>query len=58
MYYTFRNGIPEFSATYDRTIAKLQKDTSPIELHTICPLEYTDLFLQDVHPKLSVLFKG
>jgi biotin carboxylase len=58
VYYTFRNGTPYLSATYDRQLTRLQGDSSPIATGTIYPSKYTDLFLQDVHPKLCSMFKG
>lgn len=57
VYYTFRNGTPYLSATYDRQLTRLQGDSSPIGIGTIYPSKYTDLFLKDVHPKLCTMFE-
>ena len=58
VYYTFRNGTPYLSATYDRQLTRLQGDSSPIALGTIYPSKYTDRFVEEVHPKLCELFEG
>lgn len=57
-YYTFRNGIPYISATSDRFTTKKQGDASPVCIGAIFPSKYTDLFVQQVHPKLCKLFKA
>ncbi|WP_421804055.1 ATP-grasp domain-containing protein [Flagellimonas sp.] len=58
VYYTFKDGIPYLSATYDRYLTRLQGDSSPIALGTVYPSKYTDFFVKEVHPKLSAMFKG
>ena len=58
VYYTFKDGIPYLSATYDRYLTRLQGDSSPIAIGTVYPSTYTDLFVKDVHPKLCEMFKG
>lgn len=58
VYYTFRNGTPYLSATYDRQLTRLQGDSSPIATGTVYPSMYTDLFLKEVHPKLCAMFEG
>ena len=58
VYYTFKDGVPYLSATYDRYLTRLQGDSSPIALGTVYPSKYTELFMKDVHPKLSEMFKG
>lgn len=57
VYYTFKDGVPHLSATYDRYLTRLQGDSSPIAIGTIYPSTYTDLFIKEVHPKLCELFK-
>ncbi|GAB5562957.1 MAG: ATP-grasp domain-containing protein [Winogradskyella sp.] len=57
-YYTFKDGIPYLSAIYDRTLTRLQGNSSPIGLATLYPSKYTEAFVEKVHPKLSELFKG
>lgn len=57
VYYTFKDGVPYLSATYDRQLTRLQGDSSPIGIGTIYPSTYTELFVKDVHPKLCELFK-
>lgn len=57
-YYTFRNGIPYISATSDRFTTKKQGDASPVCIGAIFPSKYSDLFVQQVHPKLCKLFKA
>ncbi|MBN4057994.1 carbamoyl-phosphate-synthetase [Olleya sp. AH-315-K02] len=57
VYYTFRNGTPYLSASYDRQLTRLQGDSSPIAVGTIYPSKYTDSFLRDVHPKLCAMFE-
>ncbi|MEM7487126.1 MAG: carbamoyl-phosphate-synthetase [Bacteroidota bacterium] len=58
VYYTFKDGIPYLSATYDRYLTRLQGDSSPIAIGTVYPSKYTELFVKNVHPKLSEMFKG
>ncbi|WP_350291616.1 carbamoyl-phosphate-synthetase [uncultured Croceitalea sp.] len=58
VYYTFKDGIPYLSATYDRYLTRLQGDSSPIAIGTVYPSKYTELFLKDVHPKLCEMFSG
>nr|WP_321413158.1 carbamoyl-phosphate-synthetase [uncultured Allomuricauda sp.] len=58
VYYTFKDGKPYLSATYDRYLTRMQGDSSPIAIGTVYPSKYTDLFVKDVHPKLSEMFKG
>ncbi|HDZ03956.1 hypothetical protein LCGC14_0132200 [marine sediment metagenome] len=57
VYYTFRNGIPYLSATYDRITTKIQGDFSPVGIGAIYPSKNTDLFVKKIHPKLSDFFK-
>jgi biotin carboxylase len=58
VYYTFRNGIPYLSATYDRITTKIQGDFSPVGIGAIYPSKNTDLFVEKIHPKLSDFFKN
>lgn len=57
-YYTFRDGVPHLSATFDRYLTRKQGNSSPIALGTIYPSKYTKSFIDKVHPKLSELFKS
>jgi biotin carboxylase len=57
-YYTFKDGIPYLSATFDRTLTRKQGDSSPIALGTKYPSKYSKSFIDKVHPKLSKLFKS
>lgn len=57
-YYTFRNGIPYLSAISDRITTKKQGDASPVCLGAIYPSKYTELFVQNVHPKLCEVFNA
>ena len=57
VYYTFKDGIPYLSATYDRYLTRLQGNSSPIAIGTVYPSTYTNLFLKEVHPKLCAMFK-
>ncbi len=56
-YYTFRNGVPYISAISDRVTTKKQGDASPVCIGAIFPSKYSDLFVQNVHPKLCKLFE-
>ena len=58
VYYTFKDGVPYLSATYDRYLTRLQGDSSPIAIGTVYPSTYTDLFVKEIHPKLCEMFKG
>lgn len=58
VYYTFKDGVPYLSATYDRYLTRLQGDASPIAIGTIYPSKYSKKFVEDIHPKLSEMFKG
>lgn len=58
VYYTFRNGKPYLSAAFDRQLTRLQGDSSPIALGTVYPSKFTKKFVQEVHPKLSIMFEG
>lgn len=58
VYYTFKDGVPYLSATYDRYLTRLQGDSSPIAIGTVYPSKYSELFVKEVHPKLSEMFKG
>lgn len=58
VYYTFKDGVPYLSATYDRYLTRLQGNSSPIAIGTVYPSTYSDVFVKDVHPKLSTMFKG
>lgn len=58
VYYTFKDGVPYLSATYDRYLTRMQGDSSPIAIGTVYPSKYSDLFVKEVHPKLSAMFKG
>ncbi|WP_298505750.1 carbamoyl-phosphate-synthetase [uncultured Maribacter sp.] len=58
VYYTFRNGIPYLSATFDRQLTRLQGDSSPIALGTVYPSKFTEKFEKEVHPKLCTMFEG
>lgn len=57
-YYTFRNGIPYLSATYDRITTKKQGDASPVGIGALYPSKYTSRFVEEVHPKLCEFFKA
>lgn len=57
-YYTFRNGVPYISALSDRFTSKKQGDASPVCIAAVYPSKYTDLYVQEVHPKLVELFKA
>ena len=57
-YYTFRNGEPYLSATYDRITTKEQGDLSPVGIGAVYPSKYAGLFMQKAHPKLSAFFKA
>lgn len=58
VYYTFKDGVPYLSATYDRYLTRMQGDSSPIAIGTVYPSTYTDLFVKEIHPKLCDMFKG
>lgn len=58
VYYTFRNGVPYISALSDRFTTKKQGDASPVCIAAVYPSKYSELFLREVHPRLSELFKG
>ena len=58
VYYTFKDGVPYLSATYDRYLTRMQGDSSPIAIGTVYPSKYSDIFVKEVHPKLSAMFKG
>lgn len=58
VYYTFKDGVPYLSATYDRILTRIQGDSSPIALSTVYPSKYTKSFVEEVHPKISELFKA
>lgn len=57
-YYTFKDGTPYLSATYDRITTKMQGDSSPVGIGAIYPSKYTNLFVKEVHPKLMRFFKA
>jgi biotin carboxylase len=57
-YYTFKDGIPYLSATYDRITTKNQGNASPVGIGAIYPSKYTTSFVEDVHPKLCAFFKA
>lgn len=57
-YYTFQNGIPYLSATYDRVTTKKQGDLSPVGIGAIYPSKHTALFVKKIHPELSEFFKA
>ncbi|MHA7844117.1 MAG: ATP-binding protein [Winogradskyella sp.] len=57
-YYTFKDGVPYLSAIYDRTLTRIQGNSSPIGLATLYPSKFTKEFVETVHPKLSELFKA
>jgi len=57
-YYTFKDGVPYLSAVYDRTLTRLQGNSSPIGLATLYPSKFAKEFVETVHPKLSELFKA
>jgi biotin carboxylase len=58
VYYTFREGTPYLSATFDRQLTRLQGDSSPIALGTVYPSKYTENYVREVHPKLCTMFEG
>jgi biotin carboxylase len=57
-YYTFKDGIPYLSATYDRVTTKNQGNASPVGIGAIYPSKYTELFVEEVHPKLCKFFRA
>lgn len=57
-YYTFKDGVPYISALSDRITTKKQGDASPVCIGAIFPSKYSDLFVENVHPKLCKLFKA
>lgn len=57
-YYTFKDGIPYLSATYDRVTTKNQGNSSPVGIGAIYPSKYTELFVENIHPKLCKFFKA
>ncbi|GAB4158357.1 MAG: ATP-grasp domain-containing protein [Winogradskyella sp.] len=57
-YYTFKDGVPYLSAIYDRTLTRLQGNSSPIGLATLYPSKFTKEYVETVHPKLCELFKA
>ena len=57
-YYTFKDGIPYLSATYDRITSKDQGDASPVCIGAIYPSKYSDIFEKKVHPGLNTFFKA
>ncbi|MBO0323570.1 ATP-grasp domain-containing protein [Muricauda sp. CAU 1633] len=57
-YYTFRNGVPYISAISDRLTTKKQGDASPVCIGAVYPSKHSQLFIDQVHPKLCELFKG
>ncbi|MGD1945224.1 MAG: carbamoyl-phosphate-synthetase [Croceivirga sp.] len=56
-YYTFKDGVPLLSATYDRITTKQQGDSSPVCLGALYPSKHTELFMKKVHPKLCDFFE-
>ncbi len=57
-YYTFKDGVPYLSATYDRKTTKQQGNASPVSIGAVYPSKHSELFLKKVHPGLCNLFKG
>lgn len=57
-YYTFKDGVAYVSAISDRFTTKKQGDASPVCIGAVYPSKHSDLFLEQVHPKLCELFKG
>ena len=57
-YYTFKDGVPYLSATYDRITTKKQGNASPVGIGAIYPSKYTTSFVEKVHPKLCAFFKA
>lgn len=57
-YYTFKDGVAHISAVSDRITTKKQGDASPVCIGAVYPSKHTDLFVEQVHPKLCELFKG
>ncbi|WP_036384310.1 carbamoyl-phosphate-synthetase [Muricauda sp. MAR_2010_75] len=57
-YYTFRYGVPYISAISDRLTTKKQGDASPVCIGAVYPSKHSQLFIDQVHPKLCELFKG
>lgn len=55
-YYTFKDGVPYLSATYDRITSKEQGDASPVCIGAIYPSKHLKEFEEKVHPKLSSFF--
>ncbi|EAR01112.1 carbamoyl-phosphate-synthetase [Maribacter sp. HTCC2170] len=58
VYYTFKDGIPYLSATYDRITTKDQGDVSPVCIGAVYPSKHTEQFENYVHPKLCSFFDG
>lgn len=57
-YYTFKDGVPYISAISDRFTTKKQGDASPVCIGAVYPSKHSDLFVEQVHPKLCELFEG
>ena len=57
-YYTFKDGVPYISAVSDRFTTKIQGDASPVCIGAVYPSKHTDLFVEQMHPKLCELFKA
>ncbi|SDR00493.1 ATP-grasp domain-containing protein [Flagellimonas zhangzhouensis] len=57
-YYTFKDGVAYISAISDRITTKKQGDASPVCIGAVYPSKHSDLFIEQVHPKLGELFKG
>lgn len=57
-YYTFKDGVPYISALSDRITTKKQGDASPVCIGAVYPSKHSQLFIEQVHPKLCALFKG
>ncbi len=57
-YYTFKDGVPYISAISDRITTKKQGDASPVCIGAVYPSKHSQLFIEQMHPKLCELFKG
>ena len=57
-YYTFKDGVPYISAISDRITTKKQGDASPVCIGAVYPSKHSELFVEQVHPKLCKLFEG
>jgi biotin carboxylase len=57
-YYTFKDGVAHISAISDRVTTKIQGDASPVCIGAVYPSKHSELFIEQMHPKLCKLFKA